>query len=35
MFTAVTTINYFGDNRDKWLAKIKFTIPIEILKRSR
>jgi hypothetical protein len=34
IFTGVTTINYFGDKRDKWLEKIKSNIPIEVLKRS-
>jgi hypothetical protein len=30
----VSTINYFGDNRDAWLESVKANVPVEVLKRS-
>jgi hypothetical protein len=31
----ITTLNYFGDQRDRWLEKVIRTIPVKILKSSR
>lgn len=31
----ITIINYFGDQRDRWLEKVTTTLPIKVLKSSR
>jgi len=34
IFGLISTINYFGNNRDEWLKSVKTKIPIDVLKRS-